>query len=164
MSKLESFIRRMQAQIDVIEVARQHLEDVPGVIFELGLGNGRSFDHLREHFPGRDIYVFEDRVRTAPEYTPDDEHLMLGDVVETFPKAVERFKGQVALVHCDVGTADQEYNQLLANMVGTEVLPALCENAIVMSHKDLETTTLDVVPLPDTIYPGRYFLYKNTSA
>jgi hypothetical protein len=164
MSKLESFIRRMQAQIDCIEVARGLMADVPGVIFELGLGNGRSFDHLRETFPDRDIYVFEDRVHTAPEYTPDDEHLMLGDVAELLPKAVERFRGQVALVHCDVGTADPAYNQLLARMVGVEVLPALCANAVVMSHMDLHTEALAAVELPSTVYPGRYFLYRNSLA
>ena len=51
MSRLESFIRRMQAQRDCINLAAELVADVPGVVWEFGLGNGRSFDHLRENCP-----------------------------------------------------------------------------------------------------------------
>ena len=48
MSRLDSFIRRMQAQRDCLNAAAGLIADVPGVVFDLGLGNGRTFDHLRE--------------------------------------------------------------------------------------------------------------------
>jgi hypothetical protein len=44
-SKLESFIRRMQAQVICLDTAASMIPGVPGVVWEIGLGNGRSFDH-----------------------------------------------------------------------------------------------------------------------
>jgi hypothetical protein len=37
--------------------AARRLEGVPGCIFELGLGSGRTFDHLRQLFPDREIFA-----------------------------------------------------------------------------------------------------------
>ena len=55
MSRLESFIRRLQAQQACLDDDAAQVAQRPGVIFELGLGNGRTYDHLRARLPGRDI-------------------------------------------------------------------------------------------------------------
>ena len=57
MSRLESFIRRVTAQRDCLNMAKELVVDVPGPILELGLGNGRTYDHLRELFPDREIFM-----------------------------------------------------------------------------------------------------------
>ena len=48
MSRLDSFIRRLEAQRSCLALAVERSRHVPGVVLELGLGNGRTFDHLRE--------------------------------------------------------------------------------------------------------------------
>jgi S-adenosyl-L-methionine methyltransferase len=62
MSRLDSFIARMKAQRDCLNHLKPAIDALPGPILEVGLGNGRTYDHLRELFPGRDIYVFERKV------------------------------------------------------------------------------------------------------
>ena len=59
MSRLDSFIRRVTAQRTVLDHVCGLVEALEGPVLELGLGNGRTYDHLRALFPGRDIYVFE---------------------------------------------------------------------------------------------------------
>ena len=44
MSRLDSFIRRLEAQRSCLETAVALVADLPGPILELGLGNGRTFD------------------------------------------------------------------------------------------------------------------------
>ena len=59
MSRLDSFIARMQAQRDCLNFLKPAVDRLAGPILEVGLGNGRTYDHLRELFPGRDIHVGE---------------------------------------------------------------------------------------------------------
>ena len=59
MSRLDSFIARMQAQRDCLNFLQPLVERQAGPILEVGLGNGRTYDHLRRLFPDRDIFVFE---------------------------------------------------------------------------------------------------------
>ena len=80
----------------------------------LGLGNGRTYDHMCEVMPDRDIYVFERHIAAHPMNIPDDDHLLMGDIMETLPEAATRFEGQVALVHTDLGTGIKEENEKLA--------------------------------------------------
>jgi hypothetical protein len=42
MSRLESAIRRLEAQRDCINWAAERIAGMPGHILELGLGNGRT--------------------------------------------------------------------------------------------------------------------------
>ena len=70
-------------------------------MLELGLGNGRTYDHLRELFPDRKIYVCERTVAAHPDCVPPPELLLLGDMRETLPAARQRLGGRVALAHLD---------------------------------------------------------------
>ena len=47
MSRLDSFIRRLQAQRACLDRAAELVRDLPGPVVEIGLGNGRTYDHLR---------------------------------------------------------------------------------------------------------------------
>ena len=57
MSRLDSFIRRLEAQRRCLNHAASAVRAVPGTVLELGLGNGRTFDHLRHLLPGRALFV-----------------------------------------------------------------------------------------------------------
>ena len=81
---------------------------MPGVILELGLGNGRTYDHLRGLFPERDIYVFDRQIDAHPDCIPDDDHMFVGEVVERLPDAAARVGKSAALVHSDIGSGRPE--------------------------------------------------------
>ncbi len=163
MSRLDSAIRRLKAQRSCLNAASRMVDDVPGVVLELGLGNGRTYDHLRELMPRREIFVFERKIAAHPDCIPDDAHLYLGDLGETLPSAVERFARAVALVHSDIGTGDGSYNAEIAAFLGAQLGPALAPGALVVSDQPIEMSGCTAVAPPDDIQKDRYFLLRKTS-
>jgi hypothetical protein len=109
-SRLDSFIRRLEAQRACLDRAVELVRGVDGFVLELGLGNGRTYDHLRELFPKRDIYVCERRIAAHPDCIPPDDRLLLGDLRETLPAARGWMAGRVAFAHLDAGTGDAAAN------------------------------------------------------
>src|SRR4051812_32560738 len=60
MSRLDSFIGRMTAQRDILNhIHAKGMLIEEGAVLEIGLGNGRTYSHLRELFPERRIVVFD---------------------------------------------------------------------------------------------------------
>ncbi|MBI1383446.1 MAG: hypothetical protein GC150_00845 [Rhizobiales bacterium] len=164
MSRLDSFIRRMMAQRDLINEAAAMIAEVPGVVFELGLGNGRTFDHLRERLPGREIFVFDRRVAAHPSSVPDAGHMILGEVGETLPAAVARHRGRVAMVHNDLGDGTPENTAAIRTMLEGALAPALAPGALVLSNAPLIIEGTRELALPEGIATGRYFLYRRQDA
>lgn len=160
MSRLDSFIRRLEAQRACLNEAAGLIRNTDGPLLELGLGNGRTYDHLRELFPQRDIYVCDRRVAAHPDCVPPPERLVLGDLRETLPALRTRFGGRIALAHLDVGTGDAPANLLLAQQLTPLLLPLLCPGAVVASDPPLAAPELEPVPLPKGVAPGRYHLYR----
>ncbi len=85
MSRLDSFIRRLEAQRACLDRAAALISGLDGIVLELGLGNGRTYDHLRTLFPDREIHVCERQVAAHPDCVPPPEFLILGDMRETLP-------------------------------------------------------------------------------
>jgi len=161
MSRLDSFIRRMQAQRACLDAAAAAIADVPGPVLELGLGNGRTYDHLREILPGRAIYVFDRRVKAHPDSVPPDDRLFLGEVADTLPAAARTLGARsAALVHTDLGTGDAAANAVLAAEVGPLIAGLLAPGGIVVANHDLPGQPWAELPLPDGVKPGRYYLYR----
>lgn len=149
MSRLDSAIRRLQAQRACLDHAAEMVRDLPGPVLELGLGNGRTYDHLRTLCPGREIFVFERQVAAHPDCVPDADHLILGNIEETLPAAAERFAKTVALVHADIGTGDAELNRKLASRIAGWLPPLLRPGAILVADQDMRFDGATAVPLPD---------------
>lgn len=160
MSRLDSFIRRLQAQRACLNRAAALIASCPGPVLELGLGNGRTFDHLRGLLPGRDIFVFERAVAAHPDCIPSPDRLILGDVRETLPAARARFAGRVALAHLDVGTGEEASSRALAASLAPLIAPLLRAGAVVVSEPPLEVAGWRALPLPDGVTAGRYHLYQ----
>lgn len=160
MSKLDSFIRRMQAQRACIDTACELIVDLPGVVFELGLGVGRTYSHLREKLPERDIYVFDRQILPHVVCVPPTSHLIEGELTDTLPDAVERFHGRIALVHADVGSADIAYGMKTAAFIAQHVAPALAPGAVILSDQDMTVAGTKPLALPDGVAEGRYFMYR----
>jgi hypothetical protein len=159
-SRLDSFIRRLSAQRDCLALAARLAASVPGPVLELGLGNGRTYDHLRTLLPNREIFVFDRRVAAHPDCVPDDAHLILGDVHETLPAALARIGARAALAHCDVGTGVTADNHALARFLGPTLATLMAPGGIVVSDQRLEAAGFTPVPLPDGVEPGRYFISR----
>jgi hypothetical protein len=164
-SRLDSVIRRLEAQRACLGLAAQLIDPpqerpIAGVVLELGLGNGRTYDHLRTLLPGREIYVCERRVAAHPDCIPPDDHLVLGDMRETLPGLAGRFGARVALAHFDVGTGDAAGNHKLAALLAPLILPLLAIGAILVSDPPIALDGLAPLALPAGVRPGRYHLYR----
>jgi len=163
MSRLDSFIRRLEAQRACLDHAAGLIADLPGPVLELGLGNGRTYDHLRERLPGRDIFVFERSVAAHPECVPPPERLILGDMRETLRRVRDRFAGQAALAHLDAATGDVAASLALAAELAPLIAPLLRHGGgVLISEPPLDLPAADwtALPLPAGIEPGRYHLYR----
>lgn len=160
MSRLDSFIRRVSAQRDCLNMVADMVADIPGPVLELGLGNGRTFDHLRELMPGRDIFVFDRRIAAHPACIPDDDHMVLGDIFETLPNAMDRVGAPAALVHTDIGTGDEENNARIAAFLGKTLPPMVASGGLIASDQNLDPAGWDRVPLPEGVPPERYHIFR----
>jgi hypothetical protein len=160
LSRLDSFIRRLEAQRACLDLAADAVSGLDGTVLELGLGNGRTYDHLRDRLPEREIIVFEREVRAHPACIPDDDHLVLGSIEETLPAFAKRASGQAILVHSDIGTGDAERNRALAAWLAEALPPLLRPGAWVAADQALNAPGLDRQPLPTGIAEDRYFLYR----
>ena len=160
MSRLDSFIRRMQAQRDCLDWAAAAVARLPGPVLELGLGNGRTYDHLREKLPDRRIYVFDRRISAHPECVPPEADLFLGEIHDTLPRAVAALGRSVALAHCDLGTGDAAANAALAEFVAPLLARLVAPGGIVVSDQPLDVAGWQRLPEPAGVKPGRYHLYR----
>lgn len=166
MSRLDSAIRRLKAQRSCLDAAVTLIraENVKGPVLELGLGNGRTYDHIRELLPDREIFVFERKVAAHPDCIPDQEHLFLGDIFETLPLALARFEGQAALVHADIGSGDEDANARLAADLAPYLGRLLATGGLLVSDQNIPITGASDLPLPESVHPGRYHMQRVTAS
>ncbi|HTW52275.1 MAG TPA: class I SAM-dependent methyltransferase [Stellaceae bacterium] len=160
MSRLDSFIRRLEAQRAVLNRAAALIANLDGPLLELGLGNGRTYDHLRELFPDRDIFVCERHVAAHPACIPPDRLLLRGDMFETLPAAHQLLGGKVVLAHFDAGTGEAAANLALAAGLRPLILPLLRAAGVLATQQPMAGPGLEVLPLPDGVPEGRYHLYQ----
>lgn len=158
MSRLDSFIRRMEAQRACLNRAAVMLADVPGPVLELGLGNGRTYDHLRNLFPDRRICVFERKVQAHPDCIPADEDLFLGDFRDTLPDAMARIGQKVALVHADYGSGTPNYVTGMSAFLAATLAGMVAPGALIISDYPIEGKGWTALPLPEGVRPNRYFI------
>jgi S-adenosyl-L-methionine methyltransferase len=159
-SRLDSFIRRLQAQRACLDMAAGLVQDLDGPALELGLGNGRTYDHLRQLCPGRDIYVCERQVAAHPQCVPPPELLLLGDMRETLRVVRARLEGRVALAHLDAATGDISASLALAAELAPLIMPLLCPGAVLVSEPAIAASGLVALAPPQTVAAGRYNLYR----
>ncbi len=161
MSRLDSFIRRLEAQRRCLDLAARVISDLPGPVLELGLGHGRTYDHLRTILPDREIFVFERRVDPAVTVNPGAGFLILGDIHQTLPRAVERFAGRIPLVHADIGTGNSAENARIASFIKGFLPTLLVSGGLVIADQDLGFDGARPLDPPPGVKPGRYHLYRS---
>ncbi len=160
MSRLDIFIDRMVSQKVCLEWAAQQIGDMDGLICELGLGNGRTYDHMREVLPGRDIFVFERSLAAHPSCIPPDDRLVIGDVHKTLPETLDRAGVAACLIHADLGGANLEKNDQFARELSPYVEPYLAPGALMISTDKMYFERLKLLPDPPGAVEGRCFIYR----
>jgi len=167
MSRLDSFIRRLEAQRACLDWAVAAAADISGVALELGLGNGRTYDHLRSRLSQtREIFAFDRQLAAHPGCIPDKDHLLLGDFRDTLPELARRLGRQAALVHADTGSGDSAASQAQARSLVALIDPLLKPGAAIVSDQDmapLAGAAWRPAPLPAGVAEGRYFLYRKAA-
>jgi hypothetical protein len=134
-----------------------------GDLLELGLGNGRTYDHLRQLFPDRRIYVCERRVAAHPDCIPPAEFLLLGDMRDTLPAARQTLGRRIALAHLDPATGDGAASRALAAELAPLIVPLLRPGGVLVSEPAIDHAALTPLPLPESVAPGRYNLCRYVS-
>jgi hypothetical protein len=164
MSRLDSFIRRMQAQRVMINHAALLLAvrrpALAGPVLELGLGNGRTYDHMRQEFPERRIVAF-DRANVAnPASCPAPGDLILGEIQLTGAAFARQHGASAVLAHADLGNGIAADDVILAAWQGPLVHALVQPGGLVLTSTELHQPGLTALPFPPDVPAGRYFIYE----
>ncbi|ORE96050.1 class I SAM-dependent methyltransferase [Acuticoccus yangtzensis] len=160
-SRLDVFIARMTAQKAFLEQVAAAL-DVAGPVLELGLGNGRTFDHLRTILPDREIFVFDRAVTAHPASIPDGDHMIVGEIRDTLAFCGPRVGALAALVHCDLGTGDPTADLVKRAWLSPLIAERTAPGGYVASGIALDMDGFDELPRSDAAERGRYWLYRKS--
>ncbi|ALG73930.1 hypothetical protein VY88_19840 [Azospirillum thiophilum] len=147
-SLLDRMIDRLTVQRDALAWAERAVAGRDGLVLEVGLGKGRTFDHLRHLFPPRDILVFDMWVRVPPELTPDGDRLFVGDFQATMPAAAEHFGRCARLAHADFGSTDRGHDARQAAWLAPLIDALMLPGGIVLSDRPLERPGWTRLDLP----------------
>ena len=162
-TRLDLFIDRMVSQRACLDFGIAQTADMQGPVFELGLGNGRTYHHMKHNIKGRDLYVFERAVASHPDSTPPEELTILGDVRETLPAAFTRFGATASLIHADLGGHNRAKNDAFAQLISPLVEPLLAVGGLMVSSDRMYFEALTEMPLPPEAVEGRCFIYRRDS-
>ncbi len=169
MSRLDSHIRQKIAQRDSINLASAWLRGEDGLIVEFGLGNGRSYSHLRERFPDHEIFCFDRRDFAPPHSRPPASHFFLGEFIERLEDAAlhARFAERVILVHIDIGSGGLE-DEVTPELLLAQTHGWLKPGAVVLSDQDLTLEPawqLQPVDAAGQVeHADRYHIYRRRAA
>jgi hypothetical protein len=154
----------MQAQRDILNWVAPLVRARPGPILEVGLGNGRTYDHLRRLLPGRQIYVFDRVVSAHPDCIPPAELLFLGEARDTLAEAQRRLGRSAVLIHCDLGTGDAAANAAMAPWLGPRLAALLAHDGVAVVNQPLDVAGWHRLAAPPGVPRDRYFVYVATSS
>ena len=161
MSRLDAVIGRLKAQRSCLNAAVDHIGNSQGHILELGLGNGRTYDHLRNLFPNRNIYVFDKEVASHPDCRPPEDRLFLGAMADTLVAAAAKLGPNAALIHADIGYGDAEATERNVATIGPLLPGLLGQGGFVFCDQSLERISeFKTIAMPSDVQAGRYYGYQ----
>lgn len=156
MSRLESFRRRLTAQIDGINWAIEQTKNTKGDILEMGLGNGRTYDHLRENADRR-IWVIDRILKCHPSCIPPEKDFLKGEADIMLEHLAEN-KVKVALAHYDFGFGVKEKDVEEGGRLSPLIKAVMVPGGLVVSQQPLIGFTQ--IWGPDSIDRERYLFYR----
>ncbi|TMV11400.1 class I SAM-dependent methyltransferase [Arenibacterium halophilum] len=157
MSRLDSMLRRLGAQRDGLNWAADAISDLLGDVLDLGLGNGRTYDHLREILPDRRIRVIDRALNCHPSCIPPEADFLQGEA-EPMLTQLAREGAQFALAHYDLGFGVKDQDVAEAARLSPYLAAVMAPGGMVVSGQPLVGMTQ--LQGPDTIAPDRYLFYR----
>jgi len=150
--------RRLTAQIDGLNWAARQVDGLDGDVLELGLGNGRTYDHLRQELPGRRIWVIDRELNPHPSCVPPTADFLQGEAEEMLVELANRGV-RIALAHYDFGFGVKELDVAEGAKLSPFIITVMATGGLIVSQQPLIGVTQ--VSGPDTIDPERYLFYRN---
>lgn len=157
MSRLESFRRRLNAQIDGINWALENMADIQGDILEMGLGNGRTYDHIRE-YSDRRIWVIDRVLQCHPSCVPPEADFLQGEADDMLTGMAERGT-KIAFTHYEFGIGVSDLDGAEAARLAPLIKAVMVPGGLVVSQQRMPG--LKQIEGPQTVDSDRYFFYKN---
>ncbi len=157
MSRLDSMLRRLAAQRDGLNWAAEQIFGLEGEVLDLGLGNGRTYDHLREILPDRRIRVIDRVLQCHPSCTPPEADFLEGEA-EPMLRRLAESGVRVALAHYDFGSGIKENDVAEAARLSPRLAAVMQPGGLVVSGQPL--VGLEQITGPETIAPDRYLFYR----
>ncbi|MGD9861862.1 MAG: class I SAM-dependent methyltransferase [Pseudodonghicola sp.] len=157
MSRLDSMLRRLAAQRDGLNWAAEQIAALPGDVVDLGLGNGRTYDHLREILPDRRIWVVDRVLQCHPSCTPPEADFLQGEAEPMLRKLAET-GARIALAHYDFGFGIKEEDVAEAARLSPLIAAIMAPGGLIVSGQPL--VGFEQLTGPDTIAPDRYLFYR----
>jgi len=156
MSRLDSAIRRLSAQRDCLA---QAVADAPGgALLEIGLGNGRTYDHLREIAPDRDIWVIDRAMDAHPASAPETAFFLQGEADAMLDALHARIGRGVAMAHYDLGFGVPEVDTPLREGLADAIRRLLVPGGLIVSNSTFAGMAEE--PLPEGVAEKRYFIHR----
>ena len=157
MSRLESMRRRLTAQIDGLNWALDQVADIPGDMLELGLGNGRTYDHMREYGDDRRIWVIDRQLNCHPSCVPPEDSYLEGEA-DAMMQALADRGAKIALAHYELGIGIRDQDEKEAEKLSEYLVPLIAPGGLIVSQQPI--VGIPEIDGPDTIAEGRYLFYR----
>ena len=157
MSRLDSMLRRLTAQRDGLNWAVDQTADLQGDALDMGLGNGRTYDHLREILPQRRIWVIDRQLQCHPSCVPPEEDFLQGEAEDMLNQLAD-LNRPVALAHYDFGFGVKEKDVAEAARLSPMIAAVMAPGGVIVSGQPL--VGFEPLDGPGGIPEGRYFFYR----
>ncbi|NDW45093.1 class I SAM-dependent methyltransferase [Ruegeria sp. PrR005] len=157
MSRLDSMLRRLTAQRDGLNWAAAQIETLSGEVLDMGLGNGRTYDHLREVLPGRRIWVMDRVLQCHPSCTPPEADFLMGEAEPMLEKLASQ-GAPIVLAHYDFGMGIKAEDVAEAAGLSPLIARVMVPGGLIISGQPLVGFT--EIKGPDSIPPERYLFYR----
>jgi trans-aconitate methyltransferase len=154
---LERTLYRLRAQYATLGAAISAVAARRGLVWEIGLGKGRSYDHLRRVLPEAPVFGLDRQRVSVPDCTPPDDRLVIGELAATLPRLATAHAGQVVLAHIDLGTdpPDEATRAVLERWLPV----ALAPGGVVAAGTPLALAGAQSLAVPEAAKAGGYALY-----
>lgn len=157
MSRLDSMLRRLTAQRDGLNWAADQISAMEGDVLDMGLGNGRTYDHLREILSGRRIWVIDRVLQCHPSCIPPEQDFLQGEARPMLERLAAEDR-RIALAHYDFGFGVKEKDVAEAAALSPVIAEVMAPGGIIVSGQPL--AGFEELDGPEGIPAGRYMFYR----
>lgn len=157
MSRLDSMLRRLAAQRDGLNWAAAQIAEIEGDVLDMGLGNGRTYDHLREVLPNRRIWVMDRVLQCHPSCVPPAQDFLEGEA-EPMLERLSNEGARIALAHYDFGMGIKSDDVAEAARLSPMITAVMKRGGLLISGQPL--VGFEQIAGPETIARDRYLFYR----